>query len=296
MNAEKALQYIEKTIILEQPENIGDVGPESWDDKISIIESDIIADDSIDKKILKEEERLIEMTKDIPKKLTKEIVEAFLKIDIINEQKKNATWKKSTLTMSDFSDCIRKAYYAFKNTPQKQTFIYPYNKIATDIGDTCHNRIQKVIKNIGCELKINDIIINGFNISGRLDLSLNENTLVEIKTIDVIPTKPLAKHVKQVAIYAYLLNTYYNKNITCLQLLYIARGKITSEVFDLELTPETINKIGDMVNEYTSILRKHLELNVPPTMDNKYSDTNSCIFCPYEYVCKKTGKYESVKK
>jgi CRISPR/Cas system-associated exonuclease Cas4 (RecB family) len=229
----------------------------------------------------------------IPDKLTQENLEEFLKA-FYYEQKANVeSYQKKNVSITDLVSCIRKTYFDFKNTERRRSYIYPYNEIVLDVGNTIHNILQKRIPSTENEEKIKIKDKFAFPISFRMDIHLNDRVLIEIKSIEALPSKPKKEHAKQAILYAYFLNQYLGYHFDLVQVVYIARGKIKGCIFDIPITENIMKKAGQMVEEYLDILKEHIDMDVPPPLSNKYVDRSNCFFCDYSYICDSKQKYKS---
>lgn len=241
----------------------------------------------VDYKYKKLKEDVYRSTENIPEILTPELVESFLRVPLIGKREGEKFKVKKRLTVGDLSDCVRKAYYNFKGLERKISYIYPFEEMVLGVGNLIHDTLQKRLKFKSEEvtLKIDDYPIE---ISGRYDILLNDDVLVEIKSIDAIPKKPKPEHLWQGAIYSMFLNNNLDHNLKTLQLLYVARGKFKVELFNYDLSEKVLNNVKNRVDNYVQLLHESLESDTPPDYGSKYISTNNCFFCPYEYECKKT--------
>jgi len=231
----------------------------------------------------------------IPTKITKELLDEYLRDYYMEHVKQRNSYQKENLSVTDLVNCIRMVYFDFVNTERKRNYIYPYEEIVTEVGNTIHSIIQKRIPCIDKEEKIKITDVFAFPISFRMDIHLNDKTLIEIKTIDALPDKPKPEHMKQAIMYAYFLNRFKNYNIDLVQLLYVSRGKIDIKVFDIPITTQLLDKVDISIKEYINDLKRHIDMNVPPPLTNKYIDKNKCFFCDYSYICQTTSniKYKT---
>lgn len=229
----------------------------------------------------------------IPEKITQENLEEFLKKFYEEQRKELDSYQKKNVSITDLVGCVRKTYFDFKNVERRPSYIYPYNEIVTEIGNVVHQVLQKRIPCINKEEKMKLTEEFSFPISFRMDIHLNQNTLIEIKTIDTLPDKPKKEHAKQAILYAYFLNKYRGYNFNLVQLLYISRGKVKSKIFDIEINESILMKAENMVKGYLETLKEHLDMNVPPPLTNKYVDKSQCFFCDYNYICDSKQKYKS---
>jgi len=210
------------------------------------------------------------------------------------QREKKSSWTKKNLNLYDLVGCIRKTYYALKNFEEQEGgYVYPYGEIIHGIGNVIHDCLQNNLSPLQNELKtkINDMSIV---ISGRVDMLWNNEVLVEIKSIDALPNEPKKEHMLQALYYVYLINTYMDYDIKVVQMLYVSRGKVGIKIFDVDITPELLQKVGGRLTEWVDELSNYMKLDVPPPRDHKYVVTDSCRFCGYKDRCESTSKYKSV--
>ena len=289
------------------------VGPVAWGSATSV-ESTVLLEDKNKIKItpkIKKEESIIsekpkhenimiptdvhDLNEERPYKLTKEYVIKKLKEYEKEEVQKRTTYEKKTINAYDLVGCIRKSYYAIKGIEEKpKPNSYAYGEIVQAMGNACHDIIQKRLPSEANELKIKITDIYDITINVRTDILWNKDVVVEIKTKDVVPKNPEPEHIVQAMIYAYLLNTYHGYNISLVQVLYIARGKVGVEIFDVPITPDYMEKVGNKIQRYTSSLMEFVKQDMPPPMDHQYISTKSCMFCNYEYECKKFKPFTNI--
>lgn len=229
----------------------------------------------------------------IPDKITQENLEEFLRKHYEEKQKELDSYQKQNVSITDLVGCIRKTYFDFKNAERRPSYIYPYGEIVTEIGNIIHEILQKRIPCVDKEEKIKLMDDFAFPISFRMDIHLNSNTLIEIKSIESIPEKPKKEHAKQAILYAYFLNKYRGYNFNLVQLIYISRGKVKSKIFDIEINESILMKVENMVEGYLETLKEQLDMNVPPPLTNKYVEKSQCFFCDYNYICDSKQKYKS---
>jgi CRISPR/Cas system-associated exonuclease Cas4 (RecB family) len=235
-------------------------------------------------------------SKQLIDKLSKNAVEEILRRQTVAEFNKRKARPKTRLSISDIVECIRRSYYAITNENQELGFAYPYMELVQKTGDNIHEVIQNRIPNSEVEVSftVRDYFVD---IAGRYDLLLNPTTLVEIKSIEAVPTKPKKEHTRQALIYAYILNHYFNHDIKMVQILYIARGKFSSGVFDIVIDDNVIATVKKYLDMYMTDLQTHVEeLKCPPPKDHRLVNNSNCGFCPYQKICSRVDKYENLNE
>jgi len=228
-----------------------------------------------------------------PSKITKDYVVGLLKAYEEENVKQRSSYQKKTINAYDLTGCIRKLFYGLKGT-KEEAVVYPYGEIVHGIGNTVHEIMQKRLPSQQNELKIRVENQYEFTLNMRSDILWNDNVVVEVKTIESIPSKAKDEHVLQALFYAYLLNTYLGYRINLVQLLYVSRGKVDVEIFDVDITEEIMLKVGLRIKEILTIVSAHLKENVPPPMDNKYVSTDNCKFCGFAHACQSRSSYKSL--
>jgi CRISPR/Cas system-associated exonuclease Cas4 (RecB family) len=203
----------------------------------------------------------------------------------------NKDRKKVRLSVTeDFCGCIRKTYLMFKDVERDFTAVYNYGKAVTSVGNTIHEIVQAAIPAYKVEYAyvIKDEF--EFDLSGRIDMILNENVLVEIKTCDSKIKKPKNEHMKQIMIYATIINRFLKKelncNITLAQLLYVVRGKMDNVIFNININDVEMDKVYRFMKKYTDALSGYLKDNKIPSLSDQFINTNICEFCYYKRSCR----------
>lgn len=233
---------------------------------------------------------------DKPYKLTEDyIIQRLLEYE--KEQIENrASYQKSTINAYDLVGCIRKTYYALKGIKEIPNTAnpYPYGELVHEMGNAVHEVLQKRLPGDSNELKIKTNNEFDYVVNLRSDMLWNKFVVVEFKTKDVLPKQAEAEHIVQAFIYAYLLNTYMEHHIELVQIVYVARGKVGIKVFDVPITEEYMQKVGEKIQTYTSALAAYVEKNVAPPMDHKYVITKNCYFCNYKHECDRYQQFQNI--
>lgn len=224
--------------------------------------------------------------KELVEKLDKESVESFLKKFTFGKFYAEKERVKKRLSISDLVSCIRKSYFHLTKAEMTMGYMYPYQEMVLGVGNGVHDILQKRIPSLDVE---NDFVLKHYfvDISGRYDLLLNKNVMVEIKTCDPLPAVADDKHKLQILFYAFILNTYFNFNINLIQVLYVSRGKFGVKIFDFDINERILEKVRSYLDTMMAELDNAIKNQVPPKRDSKFCLKSDCAFCNFEKVCKK---------
>lgn len=206
--------------------------------------------------------------------------------EVIREANSKLSWsKKSTINASDLCGCIKALYFKLKGVVPSNPPSYPYSPIVLNIGSTVHSIIERLISPGQTEIPIKCEYM-GFNLSMRADAIFNDKVLHEYKTVDSVTNDTECKpdHIKQALIYTYLLNNMFNRKLSHIQIVYIARGKVNVKVFTIEVTDELMAKVQFRLNDQLTILKNCLESNTVPSFECGYCNCNP--FCEYKDFCR----------
>lgn len=218
--------------------------------------------------------------------LTEQDITNLIHNEVIREANSKLSWsKKNTVSASDLYGCIKALYFKLKGVVPSNPPTYPYSPIVLNIGSTVHSIIERLISPGQIEIPIKCEYM-GFNLSMRADAIFNDKVLHEYKTVDSVNTETECKedHIKQALIYAYLLNTVYNRKLEYIQIIYVARGKVNIKVFNIKITDELMSKVKNRLDHQLGYLKDCLDTNTVPAFDNEYCKCNP--FCEYKNFCK----------
>ena len=218
--------------------------------------------------------------------LTEKDVTNLIHNEVIREANSKLSWnKKSTINASDLCGCIKALYFKLKGVTQSNPPTYPYSPIVLNVGTTIHSIIERLISPGETEIPIK-CEYNGFNLNMRADAIYNMKVLHEYKTVDSVTKETECKkdHLVQASIYAYLLNTYYNRQLEYIQIIYIARGKVNVKIFNIKIDNELMNKVKNRLDNQLGYLKDCLDTNTIPAFDCEYCNCNP--FCEYKEFCK----------
>lgn len=77
----------------------------------------------------------------IPTKITKELLDEYLRDYYTEHVKQRNSYQKENLSVTDLVSCIRMVYFDFVNVERKRNYIYPYQEIVTEfpraVCNTC---------------------------------------------------------------------------------------------------------------------------------------------------------------
>lgn len=217
--------------------------------------------------------------------LNEEDIRNLLHNQVIEDANRNLGLKKYNVNATDICGCIKALYFKFKNIEPSNPPSYPYSPIVLNVGSVIHTIVEMLLKPEEKEVSIR-CSLHGFNLNMRADAIYHNKVLHEYKTIDNIDEKTTCKedHLKQAVIYTYLLNTYCNRSIEWIQIIYIARGKVNVKVFNIKVTPELMSKVKDRLDRQLSYLRTCLDTNTIPSFENEFCKCSK--FCEYYEFCK----------
>ncbi len=224
--------------------------------------------------------------KELLEKLDVDAVESYLKKFTFGKFYGEKERVKKRLSISDIVGCIRKSYFHLTKAEMTLGYVYPYQEMVLGVGNGVHDILQKRIPSLDVE---NDFVLKHYfvDISGRYDLLLNKNVMVEIKTCNTLPTVAEDKHKLQILFYAYILNTFFNFDIKTIQVLYVSRGKFGVKIFDFDITYKIIERVKIYLDTMMAELENSIKNQTPPKKDSKFCLKSDCNFCNFEKVCKK---------
>jgi CRISPR/Cas system-associated exonuclease Cas4 (RecB family) len=133
------------------------------------------------------------------------------------------------------------------------------------------------------------IVSEKYKVKGRVD-ALKDDILYELKTLD--PPKYRGKYIKehyyQCVIYAHILNTEYDYNISKITIVYVLRD--LKKIYPFDLPPN--DELAIQFLERSLILLDSISSKKTPEPIGA-TDTH-CRFCLYKKYCEKDG-YNKIK-
>jgi len=167
--------------------------------------------------------------------------------------------------------CELKLRYDFTGADKSIDFIW--HGCENIIGDAIHDYIQTNFKDaFGEKVEIEkyiSLVVEGVKINGKVDIILEKNKIIEIKTVKATEGKePDITHIKQVQWYMGVLGL--NKAALC----YINRENgIHINTFEIEFDERVFEKIK---LKFARVIKGVKDLR---------SDTRECKYCPYKKIC-----------
>ena len=218
--------------------------------------------------------------------LTKEDIANIIHNEVIREANSKLSWnKKSTINAGDLTGCVKALYFKLKGVTPSNPPTYQYSPIVLNIGTTIHSIIERLVSPGETEIPIRCDYM-GFKLNMRADAIYNMRVLHEYKTVDSVTDETLCKkeHLIQSSIYAYLLNTKMNRDLSHIQIIYIARGKVNIKVFNIKIDNDLMTKVKTRLDDQLGYLKNCLDTNSIPSFESKYCECNP--FCEYREFCK----------
>jgi hypothetical protein len=210
---------------------------------------------------------------------------------LIKNNNPNDVKNKERLSVTeDFCGCIRKSYYMFKGYKRNYDGIYSYGNMVMSIGNLIHDILQESIPSKFNEYSyvLNDVF--PLPISGRIDMILNDDVLVEFKSCSSKIKKPKPEHMKQGMIYTTIVNKFLKDELKCdiktMQLIYIVRSNMDSIVFNAPVTDEIMNQFYHFMRGFTESLVECLNKNEPPYSNNPFINREKCDYCYFKNICR----------
>ena len=173
------------------------------------------------------------------------------------------------IMVTEVVTCLRKAWYQRKYA----TLPSVHKIVILSIGDVFHKLLQEYLEQNGyqCELQAT-VGFEGYEweLVGHVD-AINDDHILEFKTINALPKKPLEHHVLQVNTYLYMFNR--PKGF----IVYISKRTGDIAVFEVKPDKEKL----DYVLERANLLYDHLKRNEPPPYEVGWL----CDYCEFEGFC-----------
>lgn len=168
-------------------------------------------------------------------------------------------------------NCQLKLRYDFIGAEKSLDFIW--HGAENVIGTAIHNWIQEnFTEHFGDKVQIEKYIthvVEGLKINGKVDIILNNNKIIEIKTVKSSEGKePDKSHIAQVQWYMGVLN------LPKAAISYINRENgIHINTFEIDFDEVQFNRI---VEKFAAVIRGDKNLR---------SDNRECKYCPYSKIC-----------
>lgn len=176
-------------------------------------------------------------------------------------------------------NCELNLRFAFTGAEKIVDFVW--HGIENKIGDAIHAQIQKSFKeHFKDKVEIEKYItleVEGLKINGKVDMILQGNLIIEIKTVKASEGKEAdPSHIAQVQWYMGVLGlkkaviSYFNRE-----------NGIHIQSFDIEYDERAFQKIQE---KFARVIKG---------VANLRSDTRECKYCPYKNIC---SQYKPVAK
>jgi len=186
---------------------------------------------------------------------------------------------ENKVSVTEAIDCLRKSFFIRMGyTPDNLEISNTTLFIGKAVHETFANTLSMdsfLPYDFDFEILVEDDLL-----SGHIDVLIyhdEERYILELKTIQNVPQKPLKNHTLQVRTYFELAKSLFNP--TKAFIAYIPKKPDLVRVY--EVTPDS--NAYAYVKSRARILKDALEQGIPP----KIKSTEYCYFCPYNLVCKK---------
>jgi len=169
--------------------------------------------------------------------------------------------------VSEITYCLRKAYFLRRN-PR------PFSKekiVVLGLGTAVHFLVEKYLDYDGL-LSEKSVAVNlgAFTLKGRADLIV-DNHIVELKTVNRLPDRPLDHHLLQIQAYLFM----FDREEGFLVYIEKRKGRISSFKIRRE------NKYWIEIVNRARRLHEHLKMNKVPEPE----PSPLCRFCEYKGEC-----------
>lgn len=205
--------------------------------------------------------------------------EELMRSKLIDEHKRLQSYVRPYISVSEITNCLRKAYYYRKkySINVKDAYKFAYLYLFNKVGNAVHDVVQDLYDFSEVE---KTVLSESYGVKGRVD-AIRMDHLYELKTTDPGKIRNLEGNYNQALIYSYILNTEYDYKINIITLVYIERNFRNIIVYDYNVDNEKAKKL--MNNAI--VLNKSLEQSKTP--EPIMSDQEQCKYCSYKQYCKK---------
>ena len=206
-----------------------------------------------------------------------------MRIKLIDDYKTMQSYERPYIAVSELYSCLRKSYYYRSKYPVDPKKLFKYSKIylMQKVGDSIHVVLQEIYD----FTEVNKSVVSEkYKVKGKID-AFKDGFVYEIKTLD--EDKFLGtystEHYYQGLLYAYILNTEYNYNVSSVVLIYVFRDNLKRDpvAFDLELDNDLAKSLLErsplLLN---SIQRKEVINPIGATKEQ-------CYYCEFKSFCEK---------
>ena len=181
---------------------------------------------------------------------------------------------KDTVHVGEVVQCLRKSWFNRKYGDLKNLNHLSNAKcVILGLGFASHFVLEEALRELGyvVEKPVTVEFPNGLKLIGTPD-GFNSQVVLEIKTVNSIPSKPYEHHVLQ-------LNAYLNMlNMDLGLIIYISKRDGRIKIF--EVRRDTRKYL--QVIERARLLHKYLKENIPPDPE----PSRLCDFCEWKLWCR----------
>lgn len=206
-----------------------------------------------------------------------ELFKANLRKRLIDEHLVYQNYERPYISISELYICLRFNYYNRKkykvDLEKKYQFALLY--LINQVGNTVHDVIQN---NYNFDDVEKTVVSEKYKIKGRAD-AVKDQTLYEIKTIDVYNGNLKNEFVYQAMIGAFLLNEVLNYNITNITIIQVTRD--LKNIYPVDLNYDS-NIAIQFINRAPMLIEA---LKTNQIIDPIGATKDQCTWCPYK------GKY-----
>jgi len=176
-------------------------------------------------------------------------------------------------------DCLRRSYYDLtEEVPISLEKLWIFSR-----GHAIHNFFQAHMDEKECEI-FRSKSFSAFDVIGYID-AIHDNTVLEFKTTNNIPTEPKHTHTLQTQAYFSMLPPEEQQNIEKIKIIYFSLNKI--KVYEV---PK--RNILPYLEARGTLLAKALTSLVPPNREEGWI----CNVCDFNKICRPEILYPQKSK
>jgi len=206
--------------------------------------------------------------------------ESMMRTKLLEEHKKIQSYERPYISVTEICGCLRQSYYVRMRYPVNlhDQFRFSYLYLIQKIG----NKIHEVIQDLYDFSEIEKTIVSEkYKVKGRID-GIRGSFVHEIKSIDDVKFKNtfIREHYFQGLVYAYILNTEYDYNITTITIIYVMRNLKRITPFDIPID----NQLAESLLSRAPLLISSIKASQVP--DPFGATKEMCTFCLFKKQCK----------